>query len=166
MIVAQSAATARAYASRHRQTLDENTDLVGLAAANAAAVLSSTFVMPDTVTSQIGSNWKWSREIMRARCRDMGSTVPTGCASRRWICLSHYGSEAANLALKVLATGGIYLGGGIAPKMVDKLRGWSFLKAFSTKGRMSHLLKAIPVRVTLNDKAGLLGAVHCAALRA
>ncbi len=50
MIVAQSAATARAYASRHRQTLDENTDLVGLAAANAAAALSSTFVVNGSPT--------------------------------------------------------------------------------------------------------------------
>ncbi len=88
------------------------------------------------------------------------------CVQALDLFVSLYGSEAGNLALKVLATGGIYLGGGIAPKIVDKLRGSSFLKAFSTKGRMSHLLKAIPVRVILNDKAGLLGAAHCAALRA
>ena len=79
---------------------------------------------------------------------------------------SLYGCEAGNLALKIMANGGVYLGGGIAPKIVDKLRGPSFLKPFTKKGRMSDLLKAIPVRVILNDEAGLLGAARCAALRA
>jgi len=87
------------------------------------------------------------------------------CVQALELFVSLYGSEAGNLALKIMATGGLYLGGGIAPKIVDKLRSPSFLTAFSTKGRMSDLLKAIPIRVILNDKAGLLGAAHCAALR-
>ncbi len=88
------------------------------------------------------------------------------CVQALELFVSLYGSEAGNLALKIMATGGIYLGGGIAPKIVDKLRSSSFLTAFSTKGRMSDLLKAVPIRVILNDKAGLLGAAaHCAALR-
>ena len=86
------------------------------------------------------------------------------CVEALELFVSLYASEAGNLALKIMATGGIYLGGGIAPRIVDKLRSSSFLTAFSTKGRMSDLLKAIPIRVILNDKAGLLGAAHCAAL--
>jgi len=88
------------------------------------------------------------------------------CTQALELFVSLYGSEAGNLALKIMATGGVYLGGGIAPKILDKLRSPSFVKAFSTKGRMSDFLKAIPVRVILNDKAGLLGAVRCAILNA
>ena len=87
------------------------------------------------------------------------------CTQALELFVSLYGSEAGNFALKIMATGGVYLGGGIAPKIVDQLRGSSFLKAFSTKGRMSDLLKAMPIRVILNDDAGLLGAAHYAALR-
>jgi len=88
------------------------------------------------------------------------------CVKALELFVSLYGNEAGNLALKLMARGGIYLGGGIAPKIIDKLRGPSFLKAFTTKGRMSNLLKAMPVRVILNDKAGLLGAAYCAGSRA
>jgi glucokinase len=74
-----------------------------------------------------------------------------------------YGAEAGNLALKVLATGGVYLGGGIAPKLLPALREPTFLEAFAAKGRMRPLLEAIPVRVVLNDRAALIGAAHHAA---
>src|SRR6266571_7429821 len=77
-----------------------------------------------------------------------------------------YGSEAGNLALKVMATAGVYVGGGIAPKIVDRLKGRAFIEAFAEKGRMRGLLEAMPVRVVLNDRAALLGAARCAALRA
>ena len=76
-----------------------------------------------------------------------------------------YGSEAANLALKIMATGGVYVGGGIAPKNLDKLKDGTFMKRFVAKGRMQPLLEAMPVRVILNDKTALLGAARCAALR-
>lgn len=76
--------------------------------------------------------------------------------------MSVYGSEAGNLALKLMATGGLYIGGGIAPKIIDKLKGPGFMKAFVNKGRMSSLLKAIPVSVILNDKTALLGAARVA----
>ncbi len=78
--------------------------------------------------------------------------------------VSIYGAEAGNLALKVKATGGVFIGGGIAPKILAKLREPGFLKAFTAKGRVSGLLEAIPVRVILNDKAALLGAGRVAAL--
>jgi glucokinase len=87
------------------------------------------------------------------------------CVETLELFVALYGSEAGNLGLKIMATGGVYLGGGIAPKIVDKLCGPIFLKAFTTKGRMGSLLKAMPVRVILSDKAGLLGAAHCAALK-
>ena len=76
--------------------------------------------------------------------------------------ISIYGAEAGNLALKIMATGGIYLGGGIAPKMLSKLKGPLFMQAFIAKGRMQHLLEAMPVRVIMNDKAALQGAARCA----
>jgi glucokinase len=74
-----------------------------------------------------------------------------------------YGSEAANLALKVLALGGVYLGGGIAPKILPMLTSGVFVKGFLAKGRLNEILKRIEVRVSLNPAAGLLGAAHVAA---
>jgi glucokinase len=80
-----------------------------------------------------------------------------------WI--SVYGAEAGNLALKAMATGGIFLGGGISPKILPKLTGPLFMQAFLEKGRLRPLLESIPVRVITNDKAGLLGAARCAAAK-
>lgn len=77
-----------------------------------------------------------------------------------------YGAEAGNMALTVMATGGVYLGGGIAPRILSRLRGPAFMEAFAAKGRLRPLVEAIPVRVILNDRAALLGAARCAALRA
>ncbi len=73
-----------------------------------------------------------------------------------WI--SIYGAEAGNMALKVLATGGVFLAGGIAPQILPKLAGPLFMQAFLSKGRMQSLLETIPVRVITNGKTGLLGA--------
>jgi glucokinase len=77
-----------------------------------------------------------------------------------WI--SIYGAEAGNLALKTMATGGIFLGGGISPKILPKLKGPSFMEGFLNKGRLRPLLESISVQVITNDKAGLLGAARCA----
>jgi glucokinase len=68
-----------------------------------------------------------------------------------------YGVEAGNLALKMMASGGIYLGGGIAPKILDQLERGAFLAAFCDKGRMQHLLEQMPVQVILNDRTALYG---------
>ena len=80
-----------------------------------------------------------------------------------WI--SIYGAEAGNLALKLMATGGVYLGGGIVPKLVTKLAGPLFMQAFLSKGRMQPLLESIPVRVITNDKIALFGAARYAVAR-
>ncbi len=80
--------------------------------------------------------------------------------------VSVYAAEAGNLALKIMATGGIYLGGGIAPKMLPKMSGPLFMHAFAAKGRMQPLLEAIPVKVITNDKVALLGAARCALVKA
>lgn len=80
-----------------------------------------------------------------------------------WI--SVYGAEAGNLALKTMATGGVFLGGGISPKILPKLTGPLFMSAFLDKGRLRSLLETIPVRVITNDKAALMGAARCAAAR-
>ena len=77
-----------------------------------------------------------------------------------------YGAEAGNLALRMMATAGVYLGGGIAPRILPKLREPAFLDAFRAKGRLQALLAAMPVHVVLNDQAALLGAARCVALRA
>jgi glucokinase len=76
-----------------------------------------------------------------------------------------YGAEAGNLALKMLALGGVYIGGGIAPKMIGKLTDGKFLKAFIGEGRLKTLLEAIPVRVIMNDKTALIGAARFAAMQ-
>lgn len=71
-----------------------------------------------------------------------------------------YGAEAGNLALKTLAVGGVYLGGGIAPKILPLLRGPHFMNAFNHKGRLSEFMAGLPVRVILEPRAALLGAAH------
>jgi len=76
--------------------------------------------------------------------------------------VSIYGAEAGNLALKLLATGGIYVGGGIAPRILEKLRAGPFLEALDAKGRFAELLSRIPVHVILNDRTALLGAARLA----
>jgi glucokinase len=77
-----------------------------------------------------------------------------------WI--SVYGAEAGNLALKTMATGGVFLGGGISPKILPRLTTPAFMKSFLAKGRLRSLVEAIPVMVITNDKAALLGAARCA----
>jgi glucokinase len=74
-----------------------------------------------------------------------------------------FGAAAGNLALAGTATGGVYLGGGIAPKILPRLADGPFLHAFADKGRFREYLEAIPVRVILNDRAALLGAANVAA---
>ncbi len=76
--------------------------------------------------------------------------------------VSLYGSQTANMALSFLALGGIYIGGGIAPNILDVMNSDIFMKSYLAKGRLSSLLSSIPVKVILNEKTPLLGAASYA----
>lgn len=80
------------------------------------------------------------------------------CHTTLEIFISALGAEAGNLALKVMATGGIYLGGGIPPRIISLLNDGSFMESFTNKGRFSELVSRIPVHVMLNPKTALIGA--------
>jgi glucokinase len=84
------------------------------------------------------------------------------CVKTLDLFVSILGGAAGNLALTGLTKGGIYLGGGISPRIIPKLEEDIFMHAFTNKGRFKGLLQEIPVHVILNDKAALLGAAHCA----
>jgi len=73
-----------------------------------------------------------------------------------------YGAEAGNLALKMMATAGVYVGGGIAPKIAERLEAGPFLEAFVSKGRLRPILEQIPVMLVLNERTALLGAARWA----
>jgi glucokinase len=88
------------------------------------------------------------------------------CAKTLDMFVSAYGAEAGNLALKVLSVGGLYVGGGIAPRILEKLKDGTFMKAFTDKGRLSQLLINMPVRVILESRAALMGAAAYAEARA
>jgi len=119
-----------------------------------------------------GAEPQWLRDEIAAG--DPGAAISRAAVSAKaslaeqaldlWI--SIYGAEAGNMALKVLASGGVFLAGGIAPKILPKLSGPLFMQAFVGKGRMQALLEAIPVRVITNEKNGLLGAACYAARHA
>jgi len=97
---------------------------------------------------------------------DRPATVSkAGLAGKSPLCIkaldmfvSLYGAECGNVALKFLSSGGVFLGGGIAPKILPKLKEPEFLKSFLNKGRLRPFLEAVPVKVILNDKTALLGA--------
>jgi glucokinase len=97
-------------------------------------------------------------------CAEDGSS--SLCFETMKIFAGAYGAEAGNIALKVLATGGIYIGGGIAPKILKTLQNGAFVQAFLDKGRLSPLLGSIPVRVILDDTCALLGAAAYAEAQA
>ncbi len=85
------------------------------------------------------------------------------CVKALDLFVSIYGAEAGNLALKSNAIRGLYVGGGIAPKILKKLEDGTFMRAFIEKGRFSEFLSRMPVRVVLNDDAALRGAAQYAA---
>jgi glucokinase len=88
------------------------------------------------------------------------------CVEALNIFVSAYGAEAGNLALKILSVGGMYVGGGIAPKLLKKMQDGTFMKAFTDKGRLSDLLVQTPVRLILESRAALMGAAAYAEARA
>jgi len=82
------------------------------------------------------------------------------CAESLELFASVYGAEAGDIALRYLAFGGVFIGGGIAPKILPALQTDVFLRAFVDKGRYSELIAGIPVWVSLEPRAALLGAAH------
>jgi glucokinase len=121
---------------------------------------------------------------LRSACRELGpevdaSSLPAAiskaalegrcesCAEALEMFIEAYGAEAGNLALRTVATAGVYIGGGIAPKILPALEDGRFMEAFRDKEPMVDLLRTLPVMVILNRHAGLLGAaVKAAALLA
>ncbi len=87
----------------------------------------------------------------------------TACADTLELFVSAYGAEAGNLALRTVATGGVFIGGGIAPKILPALTTGVFMRAFRAKQPLDAMLAGMPVHVILNADAGLLGAAVFAA---
>jgi glucokinase len=85
------------------------------------------------------------------------------CEEALWMFVEAYGAETGNLALRGVATGGVFVGGGIAPKILPALQAGRFMTAFRDKPPMTELLSAMPVQVIMNPDAGLLGAAVVAA---
>ncbi len=81
-----------------------------------------------------------------------------GCLKALNMMIAIYGAEAANCALKYFALSGVYLGGGIAPKLLGQMKDGLFMRAFISKGRFSSILHTVPVRVLLNKRTALIGA--------
>jgi glucokinase len=102
---------------------------------------------------------------------DPGAAIGTAALQKRdrlseqtlKIFVEAYGAEAGNLAIKLLPYGGLYIAGGIAPKILPLMQEGSFLLNFSQKGRMRSLLEDIPVHIVLNQQVGLIGAAISAA---
>jgi glucokinase len=102
--------------------------------------------------------------VVISECGEDGSSEI--CVETLSMFASAFGAEAGNVALKVLAMGGMYLGGGIAPKILKTMQKGEFVKAFLDKGRMSPLLATVPVRIILDETCALLGAAAYAEARA
>ena len=115
----------------------------------------------------------WLAEKIAAADDPNSVITEMGLAAKSELCTktldmfaSVYGAEAGNLALKVLSVGGLYVGGGIAPRILEKLKDGTFMKAFTDKGRLSQLLINMPVRIILESRAALMGAAAFAEARA
>jgi len=115
---------------------------------------------PDWLTEEMGQSDP-AAAISRAADDDSNGLSAQAMA----IFVSVYGAEAGNLALRMMATGGVFLAGGIAPKILPHLSQPGFMQAFLDKGRMRPVLEKIPVKVITNDKLALLGAARCAVVK-
>ena len=120
-------------------------------------------------SKRFGSEPSWLSEMMKGE--DPPEVISEMAHHRKsklcWKALdlftSIYGAAAGNLALQVMAVGGVYVGGGIAPKIIWKLKNGAFMKAFKDKGRLSRIVAQIPVKVIMNERTALLGAASRAA---
>ncbi|WP_392533524.1 glucokinase [Nostoc sp. C117] len=114
----------------------------------------------------------WEQEAgQEEKSVDPGAAIGTAAVERRdrlceqtlQLFINAYGAEAGNLALKLLPYGGLYIAGGIAPKILPLIESSDFLFNFTQKGRMRSLLEQIPLYIILNSQVGLIGAALCAA---
>ena len=115
---------------------------------------------------------KWLEEQMRAAKDQPALISQLAVENKAPICeqtlsifVSVYGGETGNCALKFMSTGGMFIGGSIAAKILPRMKDEAFLGAFREKGRMQSLLEEMPVKVVLNDDAGLLGAARSALIQ-
>lgn len=117
-------------------------------------------------SKKFGKEPKWLSEMMKQG--DPSAVISEGarlkknrlCVKALDMFVSIYGAAAGNLALQTMAVGGVYIGGGIAPKIIWKLKDGTFMDAFKKKGRLSHIVSQIPVKVIVNERAALLGAAY------
>jgi glucokinase len=126
-------------------------------AVGSGPTITPNSIAPSRLCEGVGPSKDWadlpariSSAAMEGRC--------DRCVEAFEIFLSAYGAEAGNIALRCVATAGVYVGGGIAPKILPALESGSFMAAFRDKEPMAHLVATIPVSVILNPDAGLLGA--------
>lgn len=157
--------------SLQRELLTYLSDLKGFEHVSVERVCSGAFGIPN-LYKFLRDTGKHSEPAWLAeklfQCDDMTPIIVEAAKDLETPCriciatLELFGSilaaEAGNLALKVLSTGGIYLGGGISPRILTILQKPSFLESFCKKGRFENLLKMMPVKVVLNTKAPLFGA--------
>jgi len=132
----------------------------GMGLANIYAYFKDTGYTgdPDCPARKVPAGQDPVPEIIRGA---LGKNRPCGlCRKALEVFVSVLGAEAGNMALKTMATGGIYLGGGIPPRILPLLESATFLDAFVRKGRMRKLMKEMPVSVILHSEAALLGAAR------
>ncbi|HSX04354.1 MAG TPA: glucokinase [Rhabdochlamydiaceae bacterium] len=108
----------------------------------------------ESIKMDVDAPKKITEKALNGTCR--------ACKRALEVFVGIYGSETGNLALKHFAVGGIYIGGGIAPKILPALKEGEFMKRFSAKGRMQALLSTIPIKIILNENTALLGAAEYA----
>ena len=111
----------------------------------------------------------WLQQELASAADPVAVISQNGMLGKAGICelaldvfVSVYGAEAGNLALKIMATGGVFVSGGIAAKILARLTSGAFLQAFVAKGRLQPVLQSIPVKVIVNDRVGLIGAARYA----
>jgi glucokinase len=123
---------------------------------------SGTLPEPPWLAERLATAQDLSVEISKAALANEAEI----CVAALDLFVSVYGAEAGNLALRSKSIRGLYIGGGIAPKILSKLKDGTFMRAFADKGRYSDFVSLIPVRVILNDRAALRGAGYYAAFLA
>ena len=121
-------------------------------------LVSTSFACESSCMANTQSNEDKSARI--SRCA-LEKNDPL-CVETLRLFVEIYGAEAANLALKSLSLGGVYIGGGIAPKILPFMQSETFLNAFLAKGRFTSMLQSIPIKLSLNPKTALLGSAYYA----